>query len=101
MADIHDPSNGPCPHMRILLSDLVSGDLRGVMKWFTEQHAAGCPRCRPALEGLRQLRVRLQTLAVPNPKDEEIALDQERRTAVEAAWDATDNVPPDSSPETM
>jgi hypothetical protein len=88
MSHSHDPENGPCPHMRVLLSDLASGNLRGVMKWFTEQHAAGCPRCHPALESLRDLRGRLLNLGKPNPKDEELVLTPEQRAEVEAAWDA-------------
>lgn len=76
--------------MRVLLSELVSGNLKGVMKWFTESHAAGCPRCKPALTGLFDLKGRLQSLNAPTPKDDELTLTPERRAAVESAWEKAD-----------
>lgn len=97
---MHQINGKPCPHMTTLISALSDGSLRGLARWYAEQHARGCPRCAAALDALRQQRQRLRALGMPAPTEADtattapsphaLALSPERRAALEAAWAGLD-----------
>jgi len=78
----------PCPHMKTLLSALADGSLTGVARWFTENHAKGCPGCGYTLGTLRTLRERVRALGVPEQAT--LQLPEDRWAKVEAAWEEQD-----------
>lgn len=88
----------PCPWMRTLVSGLADGSLRGLSRWFAEQHVAACRPCSHAHRALTALRGRLRGLAdAPAVND---ALDPGRRQTLERRFDAVDAgaAPEDSLP---
>ena len=80
----------PCRYMRIWVSELADGSLRGLARWYTELHVKGCPHCKPAFEAIRVLRVRLQSIAEAPPENERAGLAPHRAEAVAAALDSID-----------
>jgi hypothetical protein len=84
-----------CPHMKRKLSDLSDDTARGISRWYTERHVAGCPGCASTLKGLRHLRSQLLSLdkQAPGPSEEEgakLTLSPERWQAVTTSWQQTD-----------
>ena len=88
-----------CGFMREMLSSLADGTAKGIVRWYAEQHVAGCPNCSAALSGLKELRVRLRAFGLPSIKDEETGITElkaptlhllspERRAAIAAAWES-------------
>jgi len=85
----HDPYDlKPCRHMTRLVSALADNTLAGIMRWFTIQHIAGCPRCRNGLEYFHALRARLAILERENDRKRELT--PEQWAAAEAAWEMAD-----------
>ncbi|GAB4458827.1 MAG: hypothetical protein OHK0029_20560 [Armatimonadaceae bacterium] len=80
----------PCPHMKTLISGLADDSLTGMMRWFTEMHAKGCGPCGSAVAQLKGLRMRLRGLNAPCEGSKKLALSEERRAAIEAAWQRMD-----------
>ncbi len=81
----HDPTDTkPCPHMRLLVSALADGALRGIARWYTQKHIDGCPQCRKGLATIRDVRGRLR--AIHAEVDAQAPLTPEQWAAVEAAW---------------
>ena len=78
----------PCSHMKTLLSALADGSLTGLARWFTENHAKGCPGCGHTLANLQTLRERVRTLGVP--EGAELRLPEDRWAQIEAAWEVQD-----------
>lgn len=94
-----------CPHMKGRLSELSDGSAKGIMRWYTERHVAGCPGCRSTLDGLRLLRDRLLRLGAKDSGsdpstgtgtsptdgiDEKLTLTPDRWQAVTKSWEQTD-----------
>ena len=75
----------PCFFMKTLLSAACDNALSGLSQWFTDWHVAHCPRCRAALDALRDLHRRLQSLVLPEPETQ-TGLPPERWARLEAAW---------------
>jgi hypothetical protein len=75
------------------VSAWVDNKLTGFSLWYTRWHVRHCPRCTDSLPVLNALRARLRRLSDMPPLDEDIApaLTPERRVAVQAAWEQTDN----------
>lgn len=84
------PGVKPCAHMKVLISSLADGTLTGMVRWFAEQHANGCEHCGQTLENLVVLRSRLRAINAFPKKEETLTLTVERRTSLEAAWQAMD-----------
>src|SRR5512142_2933711 len=80
----------PCRHMARWVSALADGSLRGIPRWYTRLHVAGCPRCRAALEALRALRDRLLRLGRSEGAGAQDALTPEHRLRLRASLDAVD-----------
>lgn len=79
----------PCHHMKVLLSRLSDDTLKGLAKWYTEFHAAGCPKCRTAVEALRRLPAHVRYLAQEElERQPEPTLSRERWIQIEEAWQA-------------
>jgi hypothetical protein len=78
----------PCRHMRHWVSALADGSLRGFARWYTNLHAAGCPKCREALEALRLLRDRLRSAVISGSAP--ATLSPERWASLDAALDRVD-----------
>lgn len=85
--------------MALFLSGLSDGTLRGLTRWYAEQHTARCDHCAASLRALLALRQRLRALghlpvtaAIPDLPDAPLqTLTPERRAAVEAAWTQIEN----------
>lgn len=86
----------PCRHMRVLVSGLADGTLRGLARWFAAGHVSRCPRCEAALRVLKRLRERLLRLGSrsaeqePHPAAPQETLPPERWAALEAALTEAD-----------
>src|SRR5512142_2906474 len=79
----------PCRHMARWVSALADGSLRGLPRWYTRMHVAGCPRCRAALEALRALRDRLLGLG-RSDRGAQAQLSPERQSGLNATMDDID-----------
>jgi len=86
-----------CGFMHEMLNSLADESAHGIVRWYAEQHVAGCPYCSAALVGLKELRVRLRAFGLPALPEEETSttteepvlrlLSPERRAAIAAAWE--------------
>ena len=85
-----EEDDGPCRHMRLLISGESDGTLSGILAWFTHHHLKGCARCRLGLQNLIALRGKLRALGSPEMQESDmgarLALTPERRIQVEAEW---------------
>lgn len=50
----------PCPWMRLALSRMADGRLRGPVAWIVNEHLRRCSVCRKALKALQALRDKLR-----------------------------------------
>ena len=87
------PRIEPCKHMENNISALSDGSLRGLALWYTQLHAAYCPKCGPALRALRRLRARLGLLRQSPAQQPENALTEDRRSALQKAMEAAETPP--------
>jgi len=83
--------------MTDLLSGAADGTLTGWKLWFTKLHVKYCPGCAAALEGLKELCVRLAKLGAQHTGNQDPALSKERWSSIETAWEAIENRSPNSS----
>ena len=79
----------PCWHMKTVISALVDNKVTGLLKQYATWHISHCPRCQAALDALRAMHGRLLTLAA-KPDGGSTALSDERKSRLEAAWDAVE-----------
>jgi hypothetical protein len=94
----HSPTDDarPCPQMHTLVSQLSDGTLKGLRRWYAEQHTARCARCSHALESLVETEARLrihgaaQDESAGNPPATE-PLSPEARARLQAALDTVDS----------
>lgn len=80
----NDLDNKPCPHMRVLVSAWLDGKVTGLAKWYVEWHIKHCERCSASVPFFRGLHLRLEQLAVREPK---AGLGEERWEKIEQAWE--------------
>lgn len=83
----------PCPWMRLAISRLADGGMRGPLAWLAREHLRRCSVCRKAFEALKALRDRLRergTQAEVPRLTQNQWLDLERRL--------DDSVPPGQEP---
>jgi hypothetical protein len=74
----------PCTHIRPWLSPLLDSKLGGLLGAYVHWHVERCPKCKAALENLKEIVVRLSGHGAPG---EPTALPDDRRAKLEAAWD--------------
>jgi hypothetical protein len=74
----------PCEHMTNLVSRRSDNTLGGPAKWYTDFHVATCPKCKKALEGLRQVNAQLKEMS---SVDADLKLDEKDWKSIEAGWD--------------
>jgi anti-sigma factor RsiW len=80
-----------CKKMESWLSSTADDTLKGWKRSFTEWHVRHCPGCAAALASLKEICVRLASLAVPPKSDPpESALSQDRWSAIESAWESVE-----------
>lgn len=77
--------------MTDMLSGAADGTLTGWKLWFTNLHVKYCPGCAAALQGLKDLCVRLAKLGTETPQDKEKALSDARWSKIESAWEAIES----------
>ena len=80
----------PCPHMRVLVSSLSDGTLKGPARWYTRFHVVTCPKCKAALKALQALHGRLEVLGKEPAKGAAPHLSLNRQEAVKTACDEID-----------
>jgi hypothetical protein len=73
--------------MATLVSAYADGGLRGLARWYTRFHISGCPRCKAALEALKQLKDRLRSLTSPAGSIADSRLSGERWNRLDSAWE--------------